>query len=438
MPENHTYHYDFSVIEKYLKNELSASEMHELERAALRDPFLADALDGYQLSDLHKSQTDLTDIKQKIAGDESKGQLIPFKRTGVRWWQIAALFILLAGLTTSIWKFSQPDPSSSIINASTHKIERTRDSLTPVPLISGKETQKSFVETDKKNSLIAQAAPPAPVRQNEQLTAELKETYTYKLQDAATITANTKKQLQEDSTMQIQLMKSSAATLRKRTEIGQALSGKVAGVQVTPASTSYVLKGKVVDFMQKPLSYATVQFTTSGVEKAIGTYSDGSFQISSKDSVMNATVSALGHQPVTLNLSAATNNLVALQQGASALNEVVVVGYGKERKTSFTGSVSKENVVRDTSSIRPPGGIDTYVLSIRQQWQTQQWDSTQLKGNIECILSFNANGYITKVSFTKTHSRLLKKRLTKLLKASPPWERTGTLSGADYKVVFSF
>ena len=34
-------------IERYSKGELSPAEMHELERKALSDPFLADALEGY-------------------------------------------------------------------------------------------------------------------------------------------------------------------------------------------------------------------------------------------------------------------------------------------------------------------------------------------------------------------------------------------------------
>src|SRR6202012_2943583 len=38
--------YSGADIEKYLKGELSAREMHDLEAAALEDPFLADALDG--------------------------------------------------------------------------------------------------------------------------------------------------------------------------------------------------------------------------------------------------------------------------------------------------------------------------------------------------------------------------------------------------------
>src|SRR5580658_5011441 len=38
--------YSASDIEKYRKGELSAREMHDLEQAALDDPFLADAIEG--------------------------------------------------------------------------------------------------------------------------------------------------------------------------------------------------------------------------------------------------------------------------------------------------------------------------------------------------------------------------------------------------------
>ena len=49
-----------SDIEKYLRGELSPAEMHALEKEALKDPFLAEALEGVEqtgadnfLYDLH-------------------------------------------------------------------------------------------------------------------------------------------------------------------------------------------------------------------------------------------------------------------------------------------------------------------------------------------------------------------------------------------------
>jgi tetratricopeptide (TPR) repeat protein len=40
-------HIDIDLLEKYFSGKLSAQKMHELEKAALDDPFLLDAMDGY-------------------------------------------------------------------------------------------------------------------------------------------------------------------------------------------------------------------------------------------------------------------------------------------------------------------------------------------------------------------------------------------------------
>ena len=45
--DNNINRFTASDIEKYHKGLLSAQEKHALEKAALDDPFLADALEGY-------------------------------------------------------------------------------------------------------------------------------------------------------------------------------------------------------------------------------------------------------------------------------------------------------------------------------------------------------------------------------------------------------
>jgi len=44
-------HYDIITIEQYLAGKLPAREMHRLERDALKDPMLQDAIDGFESSD---------------------------------------------------------------------------------------------------------------------------------------------------------------------------------------------------------------------------------------------------------------------------------------------------------------------------------------------------------------------------------------------------
>jgi TonB family protein len=53
-------------IEKYLKGELSPKEMHELEKKALSDPFLADALEGGLSIDQHDFSKDVEALNEKI------------------------------------------------------------------------------------------------------------------------------------------------------------------------------------------------------------------------------------------------------------------------------------------------------------------------------------------------------------------------------------
>ena len=49
MTDNNSHiNYSAADIEKYWKGQLSAADQHAMEKAALEDPFLADAMEGYE------------------------------------------------------------------------------------------------------------------------------------------------------------------------------------------------------------------------------------------------------------------------------------------------------------------------------------------------------------------------------------------------------
>src|SRR5829696_7465018 len=89
-------HYTAKDIERYHSGQLSAAEMHALEKAALDDPFLADALEGYSYT--KTAETDQSVLQQKlqlrIEKENTKKRLFYI---GNNWMKIAALFILFAG-----------------------------------------------------------------------------------------------------------------------------------------------------------------------------------------------------------------------------------------------------------------------------------------------------------------------------------------------------
>lgn len=98
--------YTASDLERYHSGSMSATEMHALEKAAMEDPFLADALEGYTYSKTPKD--DLVKIRKQI--DEKinpKKTLLFFRHTG--WMKAAAVLILVAGGSLLIYNLFDHD-----------------------------------------------------------------------------------------------------------------------------------------------------------------------------------------------------------------------------------------------------------------------------------------------------------------------------------------
>lgn len=97
MAEQHTYNYSLEDIQRYLSGGMNAKEMHEVERAALQDPFLADAIDGYAAADLKIAHDDLNSIHAALQKntEETKVVAMPFKRFG--WMKVAAVVLFVVG-----------------------------------------------------------------------------------------------------------------------------------------------------------------------------------------------------------------------------------------------------------------------------------------------------------------------------------------------------
>lgn len=105
------------------------------------------------------------------------------------------------------------------------------------------------------------------------------------------------------------------------------------------------ITGTVRDAESKePLPGATVG--VKGTTLGTVTDAEGRFSLNLPESVTVLTCSFLGYETVEVNVTNQTNLDIVLQSSSKALNEVVVVGYGTQRKSDLTGavgSVSSEN-----------------------------------------------------------------------------------------------
>ena len=100
-----------------------------------------------------------------------------------------------------------------------------------------------------------------------------------------------------------------------------------------------VCKGTVVDNNGDPVVGASVFAVSNGHKKGSVTDLDGNFEIDGIASGSSLTISYVGYktQQVTWN---GKDLKVTLQEGSEMLDNVVVVGYGTQKKVNLTGAVS--------------------------------------------------------------------------------------------------
>ena len=145
--EKNIINYTAADIEKYWKGKLSPAEMHAMEKAAMDDPFLADALEGYK----NASLADLDSLKERL--DKRVGAVVPIlnlKRKRFTWVRAAAAIIIIvgAGLLVQQLVFNDRNKNSiAILEKDDKKPESVtnNDQITPDSINKDVPTQSGSV-----------------------------------------------------------------------------------------------------------------------------------------------------------------------------------------------------------------------------------------------------------------------------------------------------
>jgi hypothetical protein len=104
---------------------------------------------------------------------------------------------------------------------------------------------------------------------------------------------------------------------------------------------SSVISGKVFDEANQPLPGATV--TVKGTQKSTSTDANGNFRLTGlANGTVTLQISFVGYvtSERAVNVSGNVSVTVGLKPTANDLNEVVVIGYGTEKKKDLTGSIA--------------------------------------------------------------------------------------------------
>ncbi len=305
---------DIAQIRKYLKGELDGPAMHELERRAQDDPFLMDALEGYEQAG-NDQQANLDDLASRLHQrlERKERRIIP-------WGSISIAASLLILLGAGLWVFTgnqQPAKPARIIAQAEQPVIQEKTNAKP----SAAEENDTTINNAKVDQTAANQKKLPASANNAALAVEADAVAAENAPSLSEpISAATSKTLKrfkadKDSTSINELVVSNykSSKLEKDTAIPTVSDLNV--VKKTPASSpAQILQGKAPG--------VTVTITQA-------------------DPRSNAALRSMGLNVTPQPMANADKTFSKYKQrDTTALNEVTVTGYATQRKKDVTASVT--------------------------------------------------------------------------------------------------
>jgi len=164
--------YTAQDIEQYLAGKLTASQMHAMEKAALDDSLLAEAMEGYEGMKEKDWSVQLGALRQQIAEKGSGAKIIPLHQSTGRWWKIAAAIFVIGTGTALTYILTKDNPEEKPGQQIAQTIETKSDTGTlkentlispvadSVKQVSPVINEKTVTTSTNANGLITQTLPP--------------------------------------------------------------------------------------------------------------------------------------------------------------------------------------------------------------------------------------------------------------------------------------
>ncbi len=408
-------------IEKYRKGELTSAEMHALEKKALTDPFLADALEGAESISPQDFSFDISEIDQKITSTRNKIVWV----TPLR---IAAGLVFLMGSFFLIYNFNQPDeqlaskevpiPNTPGVGDSTSKKDEGELLSLNQPKEEAKTETKADlkIETDpvptkadgsgeaKPDAGISSSSQTAPAvadqtKADQAIAAELSEiTAEEKIVERATITST--EPVQQNLKKEVPDKDIATQSQARETKLADDVQPqKIVSGQVTSYDDELPLPGVNV----------TVKGTTNGTVTDIR----GNYSIPVESEKQKLVFSFIGLQSSEVSLDNKSTVNVKLLEDISQLSEVVVTGYTSIRDESETSVIKLAE---------PFGGRKAYEKYLKSNLRyPQQALESKVKGKVTIGFIVGTDGTLRDFNVMKSLGFGCDEEVTRLVMEGPKW-----------------
>lgn len=407
-------------IERYLSGELTPAEMHELEKKALNDPFLAEALEGASSISSNEFKRDLQALRRQLHTNT--------KRNGgmkLSWnypLRIAAVFLLIAISAHIVVLLTQaPKSDEGNLAFKDSRQPRLHDSVKTEPpseILEEKSDAAESVQGTKEDipspevQSTRREAGPGP---GEEAALE-DEIPTEKIESKPAETENVPQSA--DEFLSLDQQTDNEIQSAREQQVSTPMSGKIREeiAKSAPAKKqeSKVVTGQVVDF-EDGTPIPGVNVSVKGT--SIGTVTDieGSYKITLPDPTQSLVFSFTGFSDQEIPVPEDQILNVQLSSDVSQLSEVVVEGYMEGKKL--------EGVTWDLA--RPAGGYKAYYQYLERNltYPPQALDN-RIEGKVTVRFAVDTTGQLSDFRVVRSLGYGCDEEVIRLVKEGPAWSPT--------------
>jgi hypothetical protein len=435
--ETKNINYTAADIEKYYKGELSPEQMNAMEKAALDDPFLADAMEGYASANTNVA-ADIEALKNRLA-QRTGAKVVEMnsRRKMFAAWKVAAMIIFILGAGFLIYQlgFNTGTNEIAVSKSPEQKTsatigESTADTANPAN--AGTVTKPGDVAVNKANASTAKDNT-TYFNQTDPVDTPLIDSKPVTTEKLASTVGSTKNQEVTgiaDRDGKVKEFKNDAGEPEALMAEGVAKK-KALSRNATGMISTNVFRGQVLDANNNPLPFANITNTRD----EIGTYTDarGSFVLTSPDSVLNVKVRSFGFST--------TNNVL---RNNVKENEIVLQEQPDQLKADVIGrrlnSTQSRLAMRAVEEPEPADGwenYDTYIINnLTLPGALIQDRDRSTAGEVELSFEVDKNGKPINIKIEKSLCKECDAEAIRLIKEGPKWKRKKKNARAKVAVPF--
>ena len=400
----------------YIRGLRKGKEAHRLEKESMQDPFLADAMDGYnQVEGNHEQR--IEKLRMQVSAHSAKK-----KSTYAITWSIAACLIIGFGISSYFLFLKKSMTDEVFIAEESVSIKLAEPAAPPTPAIPATPTVPATPQKEIALATTKVKTDSTPISEITARQADKKdmiaEIQTTSQPQGAPVAAVPMMEEVSEETAALQEVVATIDTFESESDKKMKLA-KVA----TILPQNNMIKGRVTDGKGEPLIGASV--TYKGTNIGTITNMNGEFSLVKKDDKKRLTAEYIGYDPVESKVDTSRTMLIAMNENKQALNEVVVVGYGakKNKKSTTLGSVVKvEEQAEKEITPQPVIGKRSYQKYLKEHLvRPTDEKCAQVKGKVVLTFLINKEGRPFYIKVKESLCESADKEAIRLIQEGPDW-----------------